>query len=83
MASYFISYDLRNEGDYQPITDELEKFNAIRVLESCWRFKRYSTDAKALEKYFSNFINSGDGLIVSQIAEINGLTQFASQGLLG
>ena len=57
MASYFISYDLRNEGDYQPITDELEKFNAIRVLESCWRFKRYSTDAKALEKYFSNFIN--------------------------
>ena len=35
MALFFLSYDLRNKRDYQPLYDELKKFNAVRMLESC------------------------------------------------
>ena len=34
MALYSLSYDLRNQRDYQTLYDELKKFKAIRVLKS-------------------------------------------------
>lgn len=61
MALYFLSYDLRNKRDYQPLYDELKKFNAVRMLESCWCFKRINTNAKGLRDYFKKFVDGDDG----------------------
>lgn len=70
MALYLLSYDLRKEGrDYQKLYDELEDFNAVRVLESVWCFNRINTNSNGLCNYFRQFIDSNDGLIV---AEVNG-----------
>lgn len=83
MALFFLSYDLRGKRDYQPLYDELEKLGAIRMLESCWCFKRFNTNAKNLRDYFSNFIDGDDGLLVSQIAEVDGVPQWAGRRLDG
>lgn len=83
MALFFLSYDLRNGRDYQKITNKLEEFDAVRILESCWCFNRVDTTAKGLRDYFMQFVDGDDGLIVSQIAEINGVKQWASYKALG
>ena len=83
MALFFLSYDLRNGRDYQKLYDELEKFNAVRMLESCWCFKRININAKGLRDYFTQFIDSDDGLLVSQIAEIDDVPQWAGRTLDG
>ena len=33
MALYVLSYDLREDRNYQPLYDKLKEFNAVRVLE--------------------------------------------------
>lgn len=83
MALFFLSYDLRNKRDYQPLYDELKKFNAVRMLESCWCFNRINTDAQGLRNYFKQFVDSDDGLLVSQVAEINNVHQWAGWNLDG
>ena len=67
MALYFIEYDLRKSKNYQPLYDELAKFNAKRILESLWCFNRINTDAAGLRDYFKGFIDADDGIIVSEI----------------
>lgn len=64
---FFIDYDLRKQRNYQTLYDELAKFNAIRVLESTWCFERVETDAKNLRDHFRQFIDSDDGLCVTQV----------------
>ncbi|MAN03263.1 MAG: hypothetical protein CMI36_13330 [Owenweeksia sp.] len=66
MALYFITYDLRNKRDYQKLYTELEKFKALRVFESTWCFYRVNTSAEGLKNYFCQFIDSDDGLLVSE-----------------
>lgn len=66
MALYFITYDLRNNRDYQKLYDELNSFKAVQVLESTWCFKRVNTSAKNLREYFKKFIDRDDGLLVSE-----------------
>lgn len=69
MALYLVSYDLRKEGrDYQKLYDELEKFDAVRILESVWCFKRNYTPCVALRDYFKRFIDSNDGIIVTEVS---------------
>lgn len=77
MALFFLSYDLRGERDYQTLYDELEKFHAVRILESEWCFKRFNIDAKGLRDYFKQFIDEDDGLCVSEV------TDWASYKALG
>lgn len=77
MALYFLTYDLRKERDYQPLYDELENFNAIRILESTWCFKRTNTDSAGLRDYFKKYIDSNDGLMVSNV---NGLASSNTDG---
>lgn len=67
MALFFISYDLRNEKNYQKITNELKRLNAVRILESCWCFKQTNMTSKDLKDYFKQFLDNDDGIIVSQI----------------
>ena len=83
MALFFLSYDLRNIRDYQSLYDELKKFNAVRVLESCWCFERINTNAIALRDYFKKFVDRDDGLLVSQVAEVDGVPQWAGLNLDG
>jgi len=64
MALYFLSYDLRKQRNYQPLYDELARFNAVRVLESVWAFTRINTTAAGLRDYFRQFIDNDDGLLV-------------------
>ena len=66
MALYFLTYDLRNSRDYQKLYDELETFNAVRVLESTWCFDRINTDASELRDYFNKFVDSDGGLLVDE-----------------
>ena len=66
MALYFLTYDLRNSKDYQKLYNELEKFKAVRVFESTWCFKRNSTSVSELRDYFKRYMDSDDGLLVSE-----------------
>lgn len=72
MAMYYLAYDLRKEKDYKTLTDELEKFNAKRVLESTWRFEKVNTTSEELRNHFMNFIDSDDGLLVLEHKEMAG-----------
>ena len=67
MALYFLSYDLRQARNYQPLYDALSSFNAIRILESTWCFNRINTTATNLRDHFRNYIDNDDGLIVSEV----------------
>lgn len=69
MALFFLSYDLRGERDYKTLYDELEKFQAVRILESEWCFKRINTDAEKLRDYFKKFIDKDDGLCLSEVVD--------------
>lgn len=69
MALYFISYDLRNERDYQALYDELGNFNAVRILESTWCFNKVNTSAKGLREHFSTYIDSDDGIVISEVSD--------------
>lgn len=51
MALYFLSYDLRKKRDYQKLYDELNRFKAVKILESLYCFNRYNTNAKDLRDY--------------------------------
>lgn len=82
MALFFLSYDLRNKRDYQSLYKELENFQAVRVLESCWCFRREGTTSKMLRDYFRQFVDGDDGLIIIQCAEINNIPQWAGWNLL-
>lgn len=69
MTLYFLDYDLRKKRDYQTLYDELTKFNAVRILESSWCFKRANTSCKGLRDYFKQFIDADDGLCVAEVTD--------------
>ena len=63
-----ISYDLLNPGrDYYTLYEELKSFNAERVLESQWVFKRFNINAASLRDYFKQFIDSNDRLLITAL----------------
>jgi hypothetical protein len=69
MALYFLEYDLRKSRDYQKMYDELKTFNAVRLLESLWCFKRINTSAEGLREHFKQFIDADDGLVVADVSD--------------
>jgi len=69
MALYFLEYDLRQSRNYQTMYDELEKFNAVRILESLWCFNRYNITAEGLRDHFKQFIDNDDGLVVAEVTD--------------
>ncbi len=68
MVKYFVSYDLRNSRDYQKLYDELNKFKAVRVLESLYCFNYKDDQTEELRDHFSKFIGKDDGLIIIKSA---------------
>lgn len=69
MALFFLEYDLRKQRNYQMLYDELKRFNAVRVLESLWCFKRIGTNSAGLREHFKRFIDSDDGVAVIEVAD--------------
>lgn len=69
MALFFLNYDLRKQRNYQPLYDELAKYNAVRILESMWCFNRFNTNSEKLRDYFMQFIDADDGICVSEVAD--------------
>ncbi|EHK6028312.1 TPA: hypothetical protein ACVU43_004582 [Vibrio parahaemolyticus] len=68
MSKYFISYDLIKDKDYERLYRELNRYGAIRVLESVWCLKHSSTSTSDLRDHFSDFIDSDDRLLVIESA---------------
>lgn len=66
MALYIISYDISDEKNYKVMYDELQKFNAIPVLESTWCFKRFDTTTTALRDHFKKVIGEKDSLFINE-----------------
>lgn len=83
MALYSLSYDLRNQRDYQTLYDELKKFKAVRVLKSTWCFKRFNTNTEELRNHFVKFIDSDDGLFVAEIPAVGTGYEWAGYNLDG
>ncbi len=46
MALFFLTYELRDERNYQKLYKELDKYQAVRILESTWCFKKSNTTTK-------------------------------------
>ncbi|KAB2518032.1 hypothetical protein F8N49_23235 [Pseudomonas sp. GXM4] len=69
MALYFLEYDLRKQRNYKALYDKLAEFDAVRILESLWCFKREQTNAKGLCQYFTQFLDGDDGIIVSEVVD--------------
>lgn len=69
MALFFLEYDLRKQRDYKKLYEELEKFKAVRILESLWCFNRIETNTVGLRDYFRGFIDADDGLIVAEVTD--------------
>lgn len=68
MALYVLTYDLRKARDYSKLYEELKRFNAQRVLESTWCFKRVSTSPTGLRDHFKKFVDNDDGLFVIEVS---------------
>ena len=64
-----LTYDHRKEHNYHKFYDTLNSYDAVRILESTWCFKRYKTNAKELRDYFSQVLDIDDGLVVSEVYE--------------
>ena len=63
---YMICYDLRKPiQNYPDLYRVLEEdFNAVRVLQSQWVFRRINTNAAGLRDYFKKFLDSDDRLLI-------------------
>lgn len=68
MVKYFISFDDNNNKNYENLMSELNKFNAIEVMDSlyCIRFQDEKTDE--LRNHFQKFIEKEDGLLLIKSA---------------
>jgi hypothetical protein len=69
MALFFVDYDLRKHRDYSRLTSELEKLGAVRLLESSWCFRRENTNSVGIRDHLKQFIDSDDGLCVSEVTD--------------
>lgn len=69
MALYFFSYDLNNQKNYQKLYAELDRFNAVRILDSTWCFKRVNTSSEGLRDHFKSFVDNDDSFIVSEVTD--------------
>lgn len=68
MKLFVISYDLRNQRDYQKLYDELNRLRAKPILESTWCLNLGDVNtSQKVRDHFCQFIDSDDALIVSEV----------------
>ena len=68
MTSYTVSYDLRNQKDYQTLWDELARLGAQRIQESYWLVNVDNT-AEELHDHLQNFVDGDDRIFVSELTK--------------
>lgn len=71
MAHFIISYDLRNQRNYQPLWDTLENWGATRLLESLWVVSMNSS-APQIRDALKQVIDADDALVVIQLQSKSG-----------
>lgn len=70
MKLFVITYDLRNQKDYQKLYDELNRLKAKPILDSTWGIKLLdSNTATKVRDHFAKFIDSDDGIMVSEVCD--------------
>lgn len=71
MAHFVVSYDLHKQRTYQPVWDRLERWGAVRLLESVWVV---SLNAKASEVRDSlkEVIDNDDSIAVVELISGSG-----------
>ena len=69
MAVYFIEYDLRKTKDYSTLIKEIENLGGVRFLKSAWSIKHDNTTCKIIREHLQKFMDSDDGIIVSQVVD--------------
>lgn len=74
---FILAYDLVTPGqDYAQLHNVLATFQAVRVQDSVWAFRRYNTDADGLVRYFRNFVDTNDRLLVVAVDEWGSLNSY-------
>ena len=74
---YILAYDLVTPGqDYPQLHNALAAFQAVRVQDSVWAFRRYNTDADGLVRYFRNFVDTNDRLLVVAVDKWGSLNSY-------
>lgn len=74
MKLFILTYDLRNQKDYQKLYDELNRLNAHPILESTWGLKLADSNTAAMVRdHFARFIDSDDAIMVSEVCDWAGL----------
>jgi CRISPR/Cas system-associated endoribonuclease Cas2 len=61
-----ISYDLRNQRNYNPLYEQLNKWKAKRLLESVW-LTELNTTSTSLRDDLKNLVDSDDGIAVIEL----------------
>lgn len=69
MALYLVSFDLRGSQDYNGLSNELESFCAVRVLDFAWYFDCPNTTVEGVEEHFKEFVSAEDELVVTEVGE--------------
>lgn len=66
MAHYVISYDLHNQRTYQPVWNLLNRWGAVRLLESLWVVTS-EAQAGALRDALVQVIDNDDSVAVIEL----------------
>jgi hypothetical protein len=66
MAHYIVSYDLRNQRNYQPLWGALQQAGGTRLLESLWLLNS-SLGAGVLTAELVKLIDNDDGVAVIEL----------------
>jgi hypothetical protein len=71
MALYLISYDIadKNEFEYQPLWDLLEKLGAVRILDSQWVLPGDASRAGCIYGAVAVLMQKEDRLLVQEITK--------------
>ncbi len=64
---YMVSYDQHHDRNYQPVWDQLRRWNAKRVLESVWFVESHLT-AGQIRDQLQQTTRNEDSLVVVQLS---------------
>ncbi len=68
MKLFIVTYDLRNQKDYQKLYDELNRLGAKPILESTWCMNLPDSNTVVMVRdHFAKFIDSDDAIMVSEV----------------
>jgi hypothetical protein len=71
MPLYLVSYDLRHKnvlGDYDNLVDELQRLNAVELLEARWLL-RTKNEAAEVRNHLGKMVHPEDRLLVTEIGD--------------